>query len=75
MTRKSVLFALGPALLMMALTGLAGEVADSAQQVRPLLIGSQVPAVELKTSSGESFDLQKALAGKPSLLIFYRGGW
>ena len=72
---KSVLGALGVALLATAMPCWAAEVADSAQQVRPLLVGSQIPAVQLKTASGEAYDLQKAAAEKPSVLIFYRGGW
>ncbi len=50
-------------------------VAADAQAARPLAVGARVPAVTLKTSDGADFDLAAALAAKPTLLIFYRGGW
>ena len=37
--------------------------------------GERVPAVTLRTPSGNAFDLQQAVADQPTVLIFYRGGW
>jgi peroxiredoxin len=51
------------------------QIADSAQAVRPLLVGSAVPAVELTELSGQPTTLARVLGGKPSVLVFYRGGW
>lgn len=48
---------------------------ESAGEVRPILIGSTVPAVELRTTAGETFDLRADLEGSPAVLVFYRGGW
>ena len=50
-------------------------VAADAQAARPIAVGASVPTLTLKTSDGADFDLAAALAAKPSLLIFYRGGW
>jgi peroxiredoxin len=50
-------------------------VAQSAQEIRPLLVGAKAPALSLKTVKGQSFDLNTAIAKRPSLLVFYRGGW
>jgi peroxiredoxin len=50
-------------------------VPTSAQDIKPLLIGASVPDVTLRTAKGESFDLKAAVAKKPTILIFYRGGW
>ena len=47
----------------------------SPQEVRPILIGAPVPAVELRTADDEAFDLKAELDGAPAVLIFYRGGW
>ena len=33
------------------------------------------PNVELRTPSGEAESLDAIIAGKPTVLIFYRGGW
>lgn len=51
------------------------QIADSAQAVRPILVGSAVPAVELTELSGQPTTLAKVIGGKPSVLVFYRGGW
>ena len=55
--------------------GLAAEVASSPGEVRPLLVGASVPEVKLTTADGEDFDLAAAVSGRPTVLIFYRGGW
>lgn len=48
---------------------------SSPGQVRPLMVGAPLPAVQLKTAAGEDFDLGSALAAKPTILVLYRGGW
>jgi len=49
------------------------DVFDSADKIRPLLPGSQAPAVSLQRQDGSSFELKGR--DKPTVLIFYRGGW
>ncbi len=51
------------------------EVPTSPQDVCPLLTGTCIPQVVLRTVEGNSFDLMAAVRAKPSILIFYRGGW
>ena len=51
------------------------RVAASAWQIRPLLPGTRVPAVTFFKTDGTPFDLSEAVARKPTILIFYRGGW
>ena len=53
----------------------SNPVPDSAQEVRPLQIGSMLPAITLRTMSDAPFDLNKAISEKPTLLIYFRGGW
>ena len=53
----------------------AGGYADSAEKIQPLLIGASVPDVTLHTVDGEPVTLRKAVAEKPALIVFYRGGW
>ncbi len=48
---------------------------NSPGQVRPLMVGASVPAAQLKTAAGEDFDIGSAVAAKPTILVFYRGGW
>jgi len=51
------------------------QVAINAESVKPILIGSMIPKVELKTVTGKTLQLNDHLKGKKTLLIFYRGGW
>lgn len=53
----------------------AGDVPDSPKQIQPLPVGARIPQVTLTTSDGKALDLSAATAGKPTILIFYRGGW
>ena len=55
--------------------GGVGQPPDKAEEVRPLLMGAAVPEISLRTAEGEAFDLNAAIAEKPTVLIFYRGGW
>ncbi len=51
------------------------SVADSPETVRPLLVGATIPAVTLADADGRPVALKDRVARKPSILIFYRGGW
>ncbi|NVK21072.1 MAG: AhpC/TSA family protein [Kangiellaceae bacterium] len=50
-------------------------IATDANLVSPLLIGQQIPDVTLWTPQGKPFALKDAVARKPTILLFYRGGW
>ena len=54
---------------------LAGEVAASPEQIRPLLIGSEVPQLSLTAADGKTVDLRRLTGEQRTILIFYRGGW
>ncbi|HUP25133.1 MAG TPA: hypothetical protein VNB06_19610 [Thermoanaerobaculia bacterium] len=49
--------------------------AGSPTEIRPLLIGSEVPSAEVRSVDGQAADLREIVLGKPTLLLFYRGGW
>jgi len=49
--------------------------AQTASEVCALNIGSEVPSVLLKSLKGEEVDIRTISAEKPTVLIFYRGGW
>jgi peroxiredoxin len=46
-----------------------------AENVAPLKAGARAPSVTVKTVDGADFDLGQAFAAKPTVLMFYRGGW
>ena len=70
--------ALAAATLLFAVLGgapLFAGPAASATEICPLYVGAEIPDLTLKTGEGESYDLNAAIEGKPSILVFYRGGW
>jgi len=48
---------------------------DSAQNVQPLGEGDKAPNATLRRPDGQEVNLADLLAVKPTVLIFYRGGW
>lgn len=50
-------------------------VPDSAEAVRPLARGEAAPAAVLRQPDGQPVDLAVLYKSKPTVLIFYRGGW
>ena len=75
------LFVLVVALIFGALTSTAWAdshepyIADSPENIRPLMIGATVPDVALVTPDHRPVELKEALAKQPTVLIYYRGGW
>ncbi len=65
---------LGPLVLVLA-SGAAWAQASSAEETCPLKTGSPIPAVTLVRPDGKPLELRAEVARKPTLLIFYRGGW
>ncbi len=48
---------------------------NSPEEVHPLGVGDSVPDGTLTTLGGKKVSLQSLVSQKPSVLIFYRGGW
>jgi len=51
------------------------QVAPNASDAKPLKAGDKVPAVTVRDASGASVRLTEVLAGKKTVVVFYRGGW
>jgi peroxiredoxin len=62
-------------LLICTVTAPAADVSQSVDQIKPLLIGADIPAVTLLSANGVQVNLRKKVAEKPAVIIFYRGGW
>jgi len=57
-------------------TQVTKHIAETAEQVSPLLNGQQIPsAVEVTTINGKKVSLGQVLNNKKTILFFYRGGW
>ena len=48
---------------------------SSAEEVRPILVGTTAPDGALKTADGRDTTLGQLLDGQPGVLVFYRGHW
>ncbi len=51
------------------------NVPNQAADAVPLKVGARVPATILKSIDGKSVTLSAALDKKPTVIVFYRGGW
>ncbi len=67
--------ALGQATMPATRPSTVGAIAAADTDVTPLEQGAAIPKLTLKTSDGQALDLSAAIAKKPAVLIFYRGGW
>ncbi len=61
-------------LILFGLAGL-GLVSAQAADDAPARAGAAVPAAVVETVEGERVELRAWLGGRPTVLIFYRGGW
>lgn len=53
----------------------AAAVAPDAKSARPLAVGATAPDAQLRTPDDTALSLATLLAEKPTVLVFYRGGW
>jgi peroxiredoxin len=51
------------------------ELPKTATDISPLLIGEQIPNLNLKSLEGKDVDLLDTFSKKRTILVFYRGGW
>ncbi len=64
------------ALLLTTLSSAHAQIADAPTSVRPLLNGLNAPLeAQVQRLTGEKVELKQLIAGKPTVLVFYRGGW
>ena len=56
-------------------SGASNRIPRSAEEVKPLPVGTQAPKMTVRNSQGKPVDLHQALGKAPTLLVFYRGGW
>jgi len=44
---------------------------EKPEDISPLLIGENIPEINLSDATGKNFDLNSAIARQPTILIFY----
>ncbi|MCB0700742.1 MAG: AhpC/TSA family protein [Chitinophagales bacterium] len=52
-----------------------GQLPENRESVCPLPIGSKVPDMQLVNTDGKQVSIKDMVSKKPTVLIFYRGGW
>jgi len=77
--RRSLLFLMVALLLggglSSALANTADQAASSAKEAKPIEVGTAAPDAGLRGLDGNDVTLHAIVAGKPTVLIFYRGSW
>ncbi|GAA3773692.1 peroxiredoxin-like family protein [Corallibacter vietnamensis] len=58
-----------------AVNTINAQVPSNAEDVSPLLIGERVPEATLIDPDGNKLTLKSVIKEKPTVLVFYRGGW
>lgn len=69
---------IGVALCALSFASLALDrtrIADTPEQVSPLLNGQFIPDVIVQTEFGKDIRLQSLIEMRPTVVLFYRGGW
>ncbi|WP_310992739.1 peroxiredoxin-like family protein [Aequorivita marina] len=56
-------------------SNIKAQIPDKAEDISPLLIGEKLPKANLQNAAGDLIDLSTVLKEKPTVLVFYRGGW
>jgi len=62
-------------LALLIMSSLNAQVPENAEDISPLLVGEKIPNGILIDQNGEEVNLNKVVKQKPTVLIFYRGGW
>lgn len=62
------------ALLLLPVISMS-QLPEKAEDVTPLKRGEAIPSLDVKSIAGEAVPLGSLLKEKPTVLIFYRGGW
>ncbi|MFY9988394.1 MAG: peroxiredoxin-like family protein [Chthoniobacterales bacterium] len=75
---RSLLFLMSALALggfLLAPANAADLVASSAKEAKPIEVGTAAPDAGLRDLDGNDVTLREIVAGKPTVLIFYRGSW
>ena len=51
------------------------NIPDLPENIQPIAVGERIPPISLRSINNALIDLNSAIAAKPTVLIFYRGGW
>jgi peroxiredoxin len=66
---------LGTLLTLMTLCAFASPSPDDPSKIKPLAVGTAAPSFTVREADGKPYNFDPAKLSKPTLLVFYRGGW
>lgn len=66
---------LNAALTLFFSSSLVAQLPTQAEDVSPLLIGETIPNITLSALDGKAVNFHDIAKEKPTVLVFYRGGW
>jgi peroxiredoxin len=72
---KQKFMSAGFALVLAAAAAAATPSPDDPAKVKPLAVGAAAPAFTAREPDGQSFRFDPEKLARPTMLIFYRGGW
>ena len=62
-------------LLLISTSIITAQVPENAEDISPILIGETIPEATLLDKKGNEVNLNEIIKEKPTVLVFYRGGW
>lgn len=62
-------------LTVFVITNIFSQVPENPEDISPLLIGETIPNAKVLNSEGKTLELNEVISQKPTILVFYRGGW
>lgn len=67
-------FLLTSTFILLSLISFA-QIAENAEDVTPIKVGEQISNIEVTSLEGQQNSILKVVKEKPTVLLFYRGGW
>jgi len=61
--------------LLLGTSNMFAQLASKPEDISPLLIGEEIPELGLTNANGQKVNLKNLASIKPTILIFFRGGW
>ena len=61
--------------LLLIVISIPAQIPERAEDISPLLIGEIIPDVVLKAPDASDHSMLDILSEKPTVILFYRGGW
>jgi peroxiredoxin len=69
------LLLISPILALTFVTDLNAQLPEKPEDISPLLVGETFPDLKITGLDGASISFHEIIKEKPTVLIFYRGGW